>query len=647
MNMTSHVTSALGKPWGRQTRQVAWAIDKKITIWFALALALLVIIGAITYQTMLEARAAELEEARVQAALANLETIASQLKDAEIGQYSYVITSDEEHLEQYHAAIQTIGRSLQDLRALTADDPSAQQKIDSLEPLIAARLAEIAQANNVRMNQGFDAAVQVILSREAQRIADIPRLIEELRDEQNQLLPQDAVEAEAPQALLLSMIFGGFCAIMLAAFVIIRDSTERAKAYQMLERRVEERTHEIERRRQVAEGLRDILTILNSNRPLDEILDSIVIQACRLLETDAGAVYRLDEQEELLSLQAARGLDADDAALSVPVGWGAMGQVVLTRRPVAVSNPIAVRQDQSAAAQESELRACLALPYKRYNTLLAVPLMVKDAVYGAIALYSREPREFSSEEIEMGVAFSDQAALAIENARLRVQAEQTAVAAERSRLARDLHDAVTQTLFSTSLIADVLPRLWERNATEALARLNELRQLTRGALAEMRTLLLELRPATLTEVGLGELLRQLAEATISRARVQVDLTIEGQCRPPPDVQIALYRIAQEALNNVARHAGAGRAAIQLYCRPEQLELRISDDGQGFDPGDVARDHLGLCIMSERAEAIDAQLSIDSQPGCGTQIVVIWPEKHAATGGPTSGKKRPTLQRSAF
>jgi signal transduction histidine kinase len=276
-----------------------------------------------------------------------------------------------------------------------------------------------------------------------------------------------------------------------------------------------------------------------------------------------------------------------------------------------------------------------------------VPLMVKDAVYGAIALYSREPREFSSEEIEMGVAFSDQAALAIENARLRVQAEQTAVAAERSRLARDLHDAVTQTLFSTSLIADVLPRLWERNATEALARLNELRQLTRGALAEMRTLLLELRPATLTEVGLGELLRQLAEATISRARVQVDLKIEGQCRLPPDIQIALYRIAQEALNNVSRHAGAGQAAVQLRCGIEQVELRISDDGQGFDPNDVAPDHLGLCIMRERAEAIDALLRVDSQPGCGTQIVVIWPERSVATGGQTNGEKRPTLRHSAF
>jgi PAS domain S-box-containing protein len=427
---------------------------------------------------------------------------------------------------------------------------------------------------------------------------------------------------------------------------IVRDVTERVQAYQMLEQRVEERTHEIERRRQVAEGLRDTLTILNSNRPLDEILDSIVIQACQLLATDAGAVYRLDEQEQLLSIQVVRGLDGDDAALNVPIGCGDIGQVVLTRQPMAVSNVVITPPSEADSARESELRVRLVGLHQRYSALLAVPLLVKDAVYGAIALYYREPREFSSEEIEMAVAFSDQAALAIENARLRVQAEQTAVAAERSRLARDLHDAVTQTLFSTSLIADVLPRLWERNMAEAHQRLNELRQLTRGALAEMRTLLLELRPATLTEVGLDELLRQLTEAIISRARVQVNLTVEGSCRLPPDVHIALYRIAQEALNNIARHADASRAAVRLRCELGHVELRISDDGQGFDPTGVALEHLGLCIMRERAEAIEATLRVDSQPGRGTRIEVIWHETCAAPGRRPGDARRPELQRSA-
>ncbi|HEU5098890.1 MAG TPA: CHASE3 domain-containing protein [Roseiflexaceae bacterium] len=607
--------------------------ERQITFRVALALTLLLIVGVISYQTTLKLKDADMREAQVEEAIQTLEAIASQLKDTQISHHSYLITGDDQHLQPHSTMLQALEQNLQALRALIAHHPSQQNKIDMLTPLIEANYAEMDRVNDVRKHQGLQAAARMIAIPESQRRTEnILQLIGSLEDEQKQLLRHEMEEVEIPAALLLSITFGSCFAIILASFVIIRDIVERAQAYQMLERRVEERTHEIERRRQVAEGLRETLTILNSNRPLDEILDSIVIQACQLLSTDAGAVYRLEEQEGLLSIQAARGLNAEDATLSIPVGWGAMGQVVLTRKPIAVAPVIADPPGETDTTLEAELRAYLACPYKRYSTLLAVPLIVKDAVYGAIALYSCQPREFSREEIEIGVAFSDQAALAIENARLRIQAQQTAVAAERSRLARDLHDAVTQTLFSTSLIADVLPRLWERNAAEALARLNELRQLTRGALAEMRTLLLELRPATLTEVGLGELLRQLAEATISRARVQVDLKIEGQCRLPPDVQLALYRIAQEALNNVARHAGASQAAVLLSCQPEQLELRISDDGQGFDPAGVGRDHLGLCIMRERAEAIGALLRLDSQPGCGTRVMVSWPDTSAVPDG---------------
>ncbi|MBK9711732.1 MAG: CHASE3 domain-containing protein [Kouleothrix sp.] len=405
---------------------------------------------------------------------------------------------------------------------------------------------------------------------------------------------------------------------------IFHDITERVQAYQTLERRVEERTHEIERRRKVAEGLRDIMTILNSNRPLDEILGSIVTQACLLLGTDACAVYHLREQRDLLCVQVARGLDSGDAAVAIPIGWGAVGKAAALCEPVASSNMLAARAPGEDPALEPLQSARLASLFGRYGALLAVPLMVKDDIYGAIALYYYEPREFTREETKLAVAFSDQAALAIENARLRTQAEQIAVAAERSRLARDLHDAVTQTLFSTSLIADVLPRLWERNRAEARCRLEELRQLTRSALAEMRTLLLELRPASLTEVGIGELLRQLTEATAGRARVPIVLTVEGQYQLPADVQIALYRIAQEALNNVARHAGANHVAVRLCCKADQIELRISDDGHGFDPHCVAMEHLGLRIMHERAESISADLRLESQPGCGTQVTITWP-----------------------
>ena len=260
------------------------------------------------------------------------------------------------------------------------------------------------------------------------------------------------------------------------------------------------------------------------------------------------------------------GWNADDAAINIPVGWSAIGEAVLNCQPVVASNALIALAEQNDPMLEPDQWARLVSLFSHYSAWLVVPLLVKDDIYGAIMLYYLKPREFTSEETELAVALGDQAALAIENARLRTQAEQMAVAAERSRLARDLHDAVTQTLFSTSLIADVLPRLWERDQKEGRRRLDELRQLTRGALAEMRTLLLELRPATLAEMGVDELLRQLTEAVTGRARVPITLMVDGRCKLPPDVQIGVYRIAQEALNNMAHHANASQAAVYLHCR---------------------------------------------------------------------------------
>jgi two-component system nitrate/nitrite sensor histidine kinase NarX len=418
----------------------------------------------------------------------------------------------------------------------------------------------------------------------------------------------------------------------------IRAETERVLAKQTLEQRVEERTREIERRRQVAEGLRDILAVLNSNRPLNEILDYILVQASQSLGAEAVAIYRLESEGELLSIQAARGLDPGYVAdANIPVGQSVTGQAVLKRQPVTLSDVAAVspEDDLSLDRQRRDLLERLG---SHYRALLAAPLK-NGEVYGAITLYYHEPRTFADEEIRLAVAFSDQVALAIQNAQLRTQVEQAAVAAERSRLARDLHDSVTQTLFSASLTAEVLPIVWERHREEGQQALEELRQLTRGALAEMRTLLLELRPAALMETRLDDLLRQLAEAVIGRARVPVTVKVQGQGALPPDVHVALYRIAQEALNNVAKHAGASQATVRLcYAAPPssppsippregeeggRVELCISDDGRGFDMHQVAPDHLGLGIMRERAETINATLSIESQCGHGTQVVVTW------------------------
>jgi signal transduction histidine kinase len=203
------------------------------------------------------------------------------------------------------------------------------------------------------------------------------------------------------------------------------------------------------------------------------------------------------------------------------------------------------------------------------------------------------------------------------------QAKEKAAADERQRLARDLHDAVTQTLFSASLIAEALPRLWKKDREEGERRLEELRRLTQGALAEMRMLLLELRPAALAEVGLADLLRQLAEATTGQTQLQVALAFRGKCDAPTDVQVALYRVAQEALNNVVKHAGATKAEIRLHCREGSVGLTISDNGSGFDPQTVSPKSLGLRMMHERAEAIGATLKIEGQAGRGTKVKALW------------------------
>jgi signal transduction histidine kinase len=206
---------------------------------------------------------------------------------------------------------------------------------------------------------------------------------------------------------------------------------------------------------------------------------------------------------------------------------------------------------------------------------------------------------------------------------LRQSEMEKAVTAERSRLARELHDAVTQTLFSASLIAEVLPRLWAKYPERGQEQLEEVRLLNRGALAEMRSLLLELRPEALAQAKMDDLLRQLGRAMTGRTGVPVSVSVDVQCPLPAEVQIALYRIAQEALNNAAKHAEAGQVDAHFWCQAGRATLAIRDDGQGFDVDNIPPGHLGLGIMRERAASIGARLEIESEPGLGTQVTVVW------------------------
>ncbi|MCB9079170.1 MAG: GAF domain-containing protein [Anaerolineaceae bacterium] len=402
--------------------------------------------------------------------------------------------------------------------------------------------------------------------------------------------------------------------MMLASGAVI--GLENARLYY----RERERRLEADQRRRVAESLRDMLTVLNSDRTVDEILEYIALQASQVLDARGSVVFRL--QDEAFAIQASYGLSANNALkTNEAMNQQIIRHTLLTRQPVVLSNLNDPTSDSEDLLSNEKMQLLLV---NGFRAVLAVPLIVKEEVYGSLALYYNEPRDFSTDEIDLAITFCDQAALAIENARLQIQAEEAAVAAERHRLARDLHDAVTQSLFSASLIADIMPRLWDRDQDEARRRLAELRQLTRGAMAEMRTLLLELRPAALTEGRLSEVLRHLTEAINSRTQTAITLKVDGEYGLPPDVQVGLYRITQEALNNIVKHSRAESAIVSLTFEPEQLKLCIEDNGRGFETSGISSEHLGVGIMRERADNIGASFKIHSQLGSGTRINVAWP-----------------------
>ena len=212
----------------------------------------------------------------------------------------------------------------------------------------------------------------------------------------------------------------------------------------------------------------------------------------------------------------------------------------------------------------------------------------------------------------------------VEDVTAQIIAEQEAATlGERERLARELHDAVTQTILSASLLADATARASQEGRAIGTQDLTTLSELLRGALDEMRTLLLELRPAATRERTLGQLLAPVVEAARSRSRANVNLSIVGDRVLPENVTLHLQRIAREAMNNALEHAEAATIKVDLVCDPDEVVLRIADDGQGCDAQRSPAGHHGLDIMRERAEDIGAVLRIEPCIGRGTQVTVTW------------------------
>jgi signal transduction histidine kinase len=217
-------------------------------------------------------------------------------------------------------------------------------------------------------------------------------------------------------------------------------------------------------------------------------------------------------------------------------------------------------------------------------------------------------------------------AVAVESMATRL--DEQAAQEERSRLARDLHDSITQALFAAALKAEALTQD-DAIPEQAAGTAEAVRRLTRGALAQMRTLLLELRSESLTDVPIEQLLRTVVEATEGRGSVAVDLRLRCDCQPPPELHAAIYRVTQEALNNVTRHSGAARSSVDLQVEQSSVRLLIHDDGCGFDPGPVSQTHFGLRSMRERATEAGAELRVVSAPDEGTLVILDWRDAAAS------------------
>lgn len=194
---------------------------------------------------------------------------------------------------------------------------------------------------------------------------------------------------------------------------------------------------------------------------------------------------------------------------------------------------------------------------------------------------------------------------------------------DRNYIARELHDTVTQTLFSANLIAEVLPKLWKKDPESVISRLNEIRLLNSAALTEMRALLFDLRPSSFKDEDLGEHLKELIKTIGIKSNIPISVEIVKKYGYSHNVELGFYRIAQETLNNIVKHSCATKANLTLKSLPDKIIMAINDNGVGFNPESISPENLGLIIMKERAKMIGASLDLDSNPGKGTKISVVY------------------------
>jgi signal transduction histidine kinase len=374
-------------------------------------------------------------------------------------------------------------------------------------------------------------------------------------------------------------------------------------------------------------ALNAVAAVVSRSLELQQVLTNALDKTLEIIEMEAGGIYLLQEDNEVLVIAAHQGLDTEFVGEidNLAVGEGFSGRVVLSGEPLVV-------QDLSTDPRLTRP----AVREKNFHAMVTIPLVSRAKVLGTLFVATPNHREFSQQEIDLLTSIGGQVGVAVENARLYEQAQQVAVVEERQRLARELHDSVTQSLHGSTLLAEAGQRLAKAGDLERtrgyFSRLGEISQ---QALKEMRLLVYELRPYALREVGLIGALQQRIDSVEKRAGVEAQLFVEGEIELPEIVEDALFRIAQEALNNALKYAKPASVVVTIRVEGEtpdqQVILEVVDDGVGFDTDAVGdTGGIGLVGMRERTEKLGGNLVVYSIPGKGTSvkaIVDLREEKH--------------------
>jgi signal transduction histidine kinase len=367
------------------------------------------------------------------------------------------------------------------------------------------------------------------------------------------------------------------------------------------------------------QAMSDAVLAIASERSVEGVLQRIVESA----RTLAGARY---------------------AALGVPDGEGAFAQFITTgmsEELIAAMGPLPRTHGMLGAMletaepyrtadirQDPRFRGWWPSEHPRMASFLGVPIVSRSGILGAFYLTDKEDApHFSAEDQRLIEMLAAHAAIAIENARLYERSRELSAIEERNRLARDLHDSVVQKLFGIGLAAQSAAALLEHRAPdEARVEVDRLRELAADAVGELRALVFQLRPAAIESEGLAAALAKHVEVLRRVHHLPIALDVGGSARVRPGVDEEVFRIAQEALHNALRHAGAGRLEVSLREADGEVALRIHDDGVGFDPDDPSgrSRSLGLTSMEERAAALGGRLDIASRPGAGTTITLEVP-----------------------